>query len=94
MLARKTRHLACLLGMGLLVCAISPASACTSFMLQGNDGGRVYGRTMEWGQPLNSEALLIQRGTSLVGSGAIGGDRHRFGLDQSLCRGRPECCWR
>ena len=72
MLARKTRHLAYLLGMGLLVCAISPASACTSFMLQGNDGGRVYGRTMEWGQPLNSEALLIQRGTSLVGAGPSG----------------------
>ena len=28
------------------------AQACTSFMLQGNDGGRIYGRTMEFAKPL------------------------------------------
>ena len=28
--------------------------ACTSFLLRGNDGGYVYGRTMEFGLPLKS----------------------------------------
>ena len=46
--------------------------ACTSFMLQGNDGGRVYGRTMEFAKPLNSDAVLIQRGTALQGAGPSG----------------------
>lgn len=48
------------------------AQACTSFVLKGSDGGRVYGRTMEFGQPLNSQAVLIQRGTSLRGNGPDG----------------------
>ena len=49
-----------------------PAQACTSFVLKGSDGGRVYARTMEFGQPLNSQAVLIQRGTPLRGNGPDG----------------------
>jgi len=59
-----------LAGLGLLGSALGNSTqACTSFTLKGNDGGHVYGSTMEWGQPLNSAAVLIQRGTSLKGNG-------------------------
>jgi choloylglycine hydrolase len=50
----------------------SGALACTSFLLKGNDGGSVYGRTMEFGMPMRSRAILIQRGTRLVGVGPDG----------------------
>ncbi len=54
-----------------LVAALGPGSvqACTSFLLKGNDGGSVYGRTMEFGLPLQSAATLIQRGAKLQGVG-------------------------
>ncbi|NDC35335.1 MAG: linear amide C-N hydrolase, partial [Synechococcaceae bacterium WB9_2_112] len=48
------------------------AEACTSFVLKGSDGGRVYARTMEFGMPLNSQPVLIQRGTPLRGNGPDG----------------------
>ena len=48
------------------------AQACTSFVLKGSDGGRVYARTMEFGAPLNSQAVLIQRSTPLRGNGPDG----------------------
>lgn len=70
--AFRTRHLACLLGLSLLGSTIRPGQACTSFTLKGNDGGRVYGRTMEFAKPLNSSAVLIQRGTALQGVGPSG----------------------
>ena len=41
-------------GVGIASAGIGAASACTSFTLRGNDGGRVYGRTMEFAKPLNS----------------------------------------
>jgi len=58
----------------LLVAALGPGSvqACTSFLLKGNDGGSVYGRTMEFGLPLQSAATLIQRGAKLQGVGPNG----------------------
>lgn len=65
--------LAALAALGLLGGFSVPAQACTSFVLRGSDGGRVYGRTMEFGQPLGSEAVLIQRGTPLRGNGPDGG---------------------
>jgi len=57
-----------------LVAALGPGSvqACTSFLLKGNDGGSVYGRTMEFGLPLQSAATLIQRGAKLLGAGPDG----------------------
>ena len=48
------------------------SQACTSFTLKGNDNGRTYGRTMEFGMPMQSKAILIQRGTELVGVGPNG----------------------
>ena len=63
-----------LAGIGVLGGAgLNSVQACTSFTLKGNDGGHVYGRTMEFGQPLNSAAVLIQRGTPLRGNGPNGG---------------------
>ena len=48
------------------------AAACTSFLLSGTDGGHVYGRSMEFGQPFNSQGILIQRGTAMEGVGPDG----------------------
>ena len=60
--------------MALALAALQPGTsqACTSFTLKGNDNGRVYGRTMEFGMPMQSKAILIQRGTKLVGVGPNG----------------------
>jgi choloylglycine hydrolase len=43
--------------------------ACTSFLLKGNDGGFVYGRTMEFGLPLKSQLTLIPKNTEMLGVG-------------------------
>ncbi len=43
--------------------------ACTSFLLKGNDGGFVYGRTMEFGLPLKSQLTVIPRNLAVPGVG-------------------------
>ena len=70
--AWRQRALGVLAAAGLLAGQGLSAQACTSFVLKGSDGGRVYARTMEFGQPLNSQAVLIQRGTPLRGNGPDG----------------------
>jgi choloylglycine hydrolase len=45
---------------------------CTSFLLKGNDQGYVYGRTMEFGLPLNSKLMLTPRNYSVLGIGNDG----------------------
>ena len=37
------------------------AEACTSFILKAEDGSPVYGRTMEFGQEMNSSVVMIPR---------------------------------
>ena len=69
----RRRALGVISALGVLAGSSLPAQACTSFVLNGSDGGRVYGRTMEFGQPLGSQAVLIQRGTPLRGNGPDGG---------------------
>ena len=51
--------------------ALSPiaGNACTSFLLKGNDGGYVYGRTMEFGLPLKSQLIVIPRNYQALGVG-------------------------
>jgi choloylglycine hydrolase len=48
------------------------SNACTSFLLRGNDGGYVYGRTMEFGLPLKSELTTIPRNYVAKGIGVDG----------------------
>ena len=48
------------------------SNACTSFLLRGNDGGYVYGRTMEFGLPLKSELTVIPRNYIAKGIGVDG----------------------
>ena len=68
----RRRALGVLGAVGLLGGQGLSVQACTSFVIKGSDGGRVYARTMEFGQPLNSQAVLIQRGTPLRGNGPDG----------------------
>lgn len=56
----------------LLAMAGHQAEACTSLALSGNDGGRIYGRTMEFGIPLHSQVLQMPRGYSNPGIGPDG----------------------
>lgn len=44
-----------------LALSLAPARACTSFLLRAADGSAVYGRTLEFGFPLESEAIVIPR---------------------------------
>jgi len=46
----------------------SAASACTAFQLRSKDGAIVYFRSMEFGFPFNSKALIVPRGTEYTGS--------------------------
>ena len=71
-MAWSRRAFGALAAVGLLGGQGLSAQACTSFVLKGSDGGRVYARTMEFGAPLNSQAVLIQRGTPLRGNGPDG----------------------
>jgi len=45
---------------------------CTSFLLKGSDGGAVYGRSMEFGMPLNSQLLITPRNYACQGMGVDG----------------------
>ncbi|MDH6249748.1 choloylglycine hydrolase [Polynucleobacter sphagniphilus] len=47
-------------------------NACTSFMLKANDGGFVYGRTMEFGLALKSQLMVIPRNLHMLGVGVDG----------------------
>lgn len=55
-----------------LVVAPLMGNACTSFLLKANDGGFVYGRTMEFGTPLNSKLIVIPRDYKALGVGVDG----------------------
>ena len=67
---KKINYLLCSLTSCLL--GLSQAQACTSMVLAGNDDGRVYGRTMEFGIPLKSALLKTPRGYAFQGVGIDG----------------------
>lgn len=48
------------------------AQACTSFILRAADEGVVYGRTMEFGLPLQSQLAVIPRKLAMAGTGPDG----------------------
>ncbi len=58
------------------VCAaalVAPsAEACTSFLLRSADNGFVYGRTMEFGLPLQSQFTVVPRKLEVKGTGPDG----------------------
>lgn len=67
----KTTATALLAGAALLTQSLA-ASACTSLLLKTADGGQVYGRTMEFGLPLHSQAMVMPRNMALTGTGPSG----------------------
>lgn len=52
--------------------AVQPALACTSLVITSADGSRVYGRTMEFAFPLESDAIVIPRKHVFTGTAANG----------------------
>ena len=52
--------------------AILPGHACTSLLLPTSEGGYIYGRTMEFGFELKSEAIVIPRNFSFTATGPDG----------------------
>ncbi len=45
------------------------AQACTSFLIGAADGGKVYGRTLEFGMALESQLTIVPRKLALAGTG-------------------------
>ncbi|WP_020174016.1 linear amide C-N hydrolase [Methyloferula stellata] len=65
--------LACVASTAICSVAFAPfAQACTSFLLRTSDGGAVYGRTMEFGFLIDSQAIVVPRRFALRGSGPDG----------------------
>lgn len=52
--------------------AARPAAACTAFQLRAGDGAWVYFRSMEFGYPIESQLLIVPRGTEYTGTLADG----------------------
>ncbi len=48
--------------------ATTPSFACTGISLDAKDGGFVRGRTMEFGFPLSSNAIVVPAGTAMNGT--------------------------
>src|SRR4029453_12307291 len=60
--ARPARiGLSILLSFSLLTLPVNAARACTSVLLPAQDGGFVYGRTMEFGLQMNSQLMIVPR---------------------------------
>lgn len=70
-LGRWRRSGALLMGCALAVMA-DDAHACTSFLLGAGDGGKIYGRTMEFGMPLQSQLIVVPRRLAMAGTGPDG----------------------
>ena len=70
-----------LLGATALSAALAPlqAEACTSFLIKATNGDPVYGRTMEFGFKLDSDAIIIPRQYALAATGADGKVGSGFG---------------
>jgi len=67
-----TRTAAALLAGAALIGQSLGAQACTSLLLKSADGGFVYGRTMEFSLPLQSQAMVMPRQLARVGTGPSG----------------------
>ncbi len=54
---------------GIISLLATPIQACTSFILKADDGGYVYGRTLEFGMDLHSTPIAIPRSFNYQGTG-------------------------
>jgi choloylglycine hydrolase len=63
--------LSALASFGLIVSPVT-ARACTSVLLAAQDGGYVYGRTLEFGLQLNSQLMIVPRNLAITGTGPAG----------------------
>jgi choloylglycine hydrolase len=63
--------LSALASFGLIVPPVT-ARACTSVLLAAQDGGYVYGRTLEFGLQLNSQLMIVPRNLAITGTGPAG----------------------
>ncbi|MFG1398652.1 linear amide C-N hydrolase [Roseixanthobacter pseudopolyaromaticivorans] len=73
MLSRFARSTAAAFAMMTAVALpVQQANACTSFLLHSNDGGFVYGRTMEFGLPMQSQFTVVPRKLALAGTAPDG----------------------
>jgi choloylglycine hydrolase len=63
--------LSALAAFGLVVSPVT-ARACTSVLLAAQDGGYVYGRTLEFGLQLNSQLMIVPRNLAITGTGPAG----------------------
>ena len=71
--ARPARlGLSVLLSFSLLTLPINAARACTSVLLPAQDGGFVYGRTLEFGLQMNSQLMIVPRNLAITGTGPDG----------------------
>jgi len=71
MLRLRARSKAALVGCFLAVLAPA-ANACTSFILHSADKAVIYGRTMEFGVPLQSQLIVVPRKLAVQGTGPDG----------------------
>jgi choloylglycine hydrolase len=72
-LARPARlALSSLLSFSLFALPVNAARACTSVLLPAQDGGYVYGRTLEFGLQMNSQFMIVPRNLTITGTGPDG----------------------
>jgi choloylglycine hydrolase len=64
--------LSALAAFSLLVSPLGAARACTSILLPAQDGGFVYGRTLEFGLQMNSQLMIVPRNLTITGTGPEG----------------------
>jgi choloylglycine hydrolase len=72
-LARPARlGLSALLSFALITLPLNAARACTSILLPAQDGGFVYGRTLEFGLQMNSQLMIVPRDLTITATGPDG----------------------
>jgi choloylglycine hydrolase len=71
--ALMLRTLATIALIGAFTLATTPGFACTAFALKAKDGAAIYGRTMEFGYPTDSNVVVIPAGTAMSGTLPDGG---------------------
>jgi choloylglycine hydrolase len=68
-----------LIALGILLFFSGKSIACTSIVIEANDGAAVYGRTMEWGMfDLNSRLVIVPRGYQFQAHTPDGKPGHRW----------------